>query len=120
MEIISSLPPEMPSSRFPSLLKATILELSDALERNLFSSAELVRTYLARIAEVNDYYHAIIELNPEASNIANALDYEQKTRGRRGYVLPHSHVGSPEARADNKRIVSFMEYPSFSKTTCAP
>lgn len=119
MKVMSSSREES-SSQFPSLLNATILELSDALERNLFSSAELVKTYLARIAEVNDYYHAVIELNPEVTNIANALDSEQKTRGRRGSVLPQPHVGSSEIRVNNKRIVSFMEYPSSSKTTCAP
>ena len=86
----------MSSPQLPSLLNATILQLSDALERNLVSSAELVRTYLARIAEVNDYYHAVIELNPEAFDIANLLDSEQKARGRRGYVLPHVDLyGSP-------------------------
>ncbi|KAK3358833.1 putative amidase [Lasiosphaeria hispida] len=68
----------------PSLLNATVADLSRALSNGQLSSAALTAAYLARIAEVNGYFHAVIETNPDAISIAQALDQEQRTKGRRG------------------------------------
>ncbi|KAK0710741.1 glutamyl-tRNA amidotransferase subunit A [Lasiosphaeris hirsuta] len=68
----------------PSLLNATVADLSRALSNGQLSSAAPTAAYLARIAEVNGYFHAVIETNPDAITIAQALDEEQRTKGRRG------------------------------------
>lgn len=47
---------------------------------------DLVRAYIARIKEVNDDVHAVLEVNPDAITIARQLDKERKQYGRRGRV----------------------------------
>lgn len=71
------------SCTYPSLYSATLEELTSGLESGCFTSVDLVRAYLMRIAEVNDTLHAVIELNPDALFIAAGLDAERsngKTR----------------------------------------
>ncbi|KAK3292121.1 amidase signature domain-containing protein [Chaetomium fimeti] len=68
----------------PSLLNATVTDLTRALSDGRVSSVALTAAYLARIAEANGYFHAVIETNPDAMSIAKALDDEQRTKGRRG------------------------------------
>ncbi|KAI1121099.1 putative amidase [Nemania abortiva] len=70
-------------SKIPSLRNATIAELSSLLENGSVKSVDLTKTYLARIAEVNDYFRAVIETNPDAVEIAQALDLEQTRTGKR-------------------------------------
>ncbi|KAK0721832.1 amidase signature domain-containing protein [Lasiosphaeria miniovina] len=67
-----------------SLLNATIADLSEALSDGRLSSAALTTAYIAQILEANDYFYAVIETNPDAMDIAHALDEEQHTKGRRG------------------------------------
>ena len=69
---------------YASLYSATITDLSHDLEGGCFTSVDLVSTYLARIAEVNDNLHSIIELNPDALSIATALDIERQNGAVRG------------------------------------
>lgn len=59
---------------FPSLIDVTIDDLSSGLESGLFTSVDLVNAYVARIMEVNDTLHAVIEINPDALAIAADLD----------------------------------------------
>lgn len=59
---------------FPSLFTADLEDLVTGLERNLFTSVDLVRAYTARIREVNSTLHAVTELNPDAEAIAASLD----------------------------------------------
>jgi amidase len=68
----------------PSLLSATIEDLTTGMESGCFTSADLVSAYLARIAEVNDDLHAVIETNPDALTIAQALDQERANGTTRG------------------------------------
>lgn len=68
----------------PSLLTITIDEISRGLDENKFTSVDLVRAYIARIKEVNDDVHAVLEVNPDAITIARQLDKERKQYGRRG------------------------------------
>jgi hypothetical protein len=78
------------ATEMPSLLTSTVADLSRALSDGRISSAALTASYLARIAEVNSYFCAVIETNPDAISIAQALDEEQRVSGRRGYVCPSS------------------------------
>jgi amidase len=69
------------------LQEATIDQLQAALERGETTSLELVRAYKARIAAIDQSgpeLRSVIELNPEAEEIAQALDEERRQRGPRG------------------------------------
>lgn len=68
---------------------ASILELQTAMEQGRFSSKELVVYYLSRIAKYDQdgpCIHSIIEINPDAIFIAEALDLERRRKGGRGYL----------------------------------
>jgi hypothetical protein len=70
----------------PSLLNITLDELSAGLDHGTFTVVDLVETYLARIKEVNDYFKAVIEVNPDALKIASRLDEEMVLSKRRRYA----------------------------------
>ncbi|KAG9088378.1 hypothetical protein FS749_002217 [Ceratobasidium sp. UAMH 11750] len=73
-------------AKYPDLYEASILELQAGLEKNQFTSVDLVKAYLARIDEVNlkgPQLRAVIETNPSALRQAAALDAERKTSGKR-------------------------------------
>ncbi|KAG9124190.1 hypothetical protein FRC07_012490 [Ceratobasidium sp. 392] len=72
--------------KYPDLYEASILELQARLEKNQFTSVDLVKAYLARIDEVNlkgAKLHAVIETNPSALKQAADLDAERKKSGKR-------------------------------------
>lgn len=54
----------------PDLYDATLKELSNGMESGCFTAVDLVKAYLARISEVNEELHAVIETNPDALTIA--------------------------------------------------
>ena len=65
----------------------TIAELQDGMNSDRFSARSLVEKYSARIDEVDKHgpaVNAVIEMNPDAMSIADALDRERKTKGARG------------------------------------
>ena len=65
----------------------TISELQDAINSRRFTSGALVERYTARIHEIDKQgpaINSIIELNPDASSIAAALDRERQEKGPRG------------------------------------
>jgi amidase len=65
----------------------TIAELQDALIAGKYTARSLVELYRKRIAEIDKQgpeINAIIELNPDALEIADALDKERKDKGSRG------------------------------------
>ncbi|KAH8842898.1 hypothetical protein MCOR27_000105 [Pyricularia oryzae] len=69
---------------FPSLIDATMVDIAKGLDTKLFTSVDLTKAYMARINEVNDYFHAVTEMNPDALKIAAEMDEERargKTRG---------------------------------------
>lgn len=59
---------------FPTMIDVTLEDLEFGLESGLFTSAELVQTYMDRILEVNGTLHMVTELNPDALSIAAELD----------------------------------------------
>ncbi|HET7207055.1 MAG TPA: amidase [Terriglobales bacterium] len=69
------------------LEEVTISELQDGMKSGRFTAHSLTEKYLARIDE-NDKrgpaINAVIELNPDALSIADALDQERKAKGPRG------------------------------------
>ncbi len=65
----------------------TISDLQDGMKSGRFTARSLVEKYTARIQEVNKSgpaVNAVIEMNPEALAIADALDQERKAKGPRG------------------------------------
>lgn len=68
----------------PQLIDATIETLTAGLNRRQFTTVDLVKAYLARIAEVNDTLHAVTEVNPDALAIAAGLDAERAAGSVRG------------------------------------
>jgi amidase len=65
----------------------TIDDLQKAFQSGQYSSHSLTEKYLARIAEIDKagpMVNAVIELNPDALQIADALDQERKSKGPRG------------------------------------
>ncbi|KAI3335244.1 glutamyl-tRNA amidotransferase subunit A [Ustulina deusta] len=62
---------------YPLLREASIESLAAGLDSNTFTSVDLVKAYLARIQEVNQTVHAVTEINPDALEIAAALDKER-------------------------------------------
>ena len=77
-----TLPPD--SAALP---EASIAELQVAMQRGARTAASITQDYLARIAALDragPTLNAIIELNPDAMVIAEALDHERREKGARG------------------------------------
>jgi len=69
------------------LEEATITELQDGMKSGKFTARSLTEKYLARIQEIDrsgPRVNSVIEINPEALAIADALDAERKSKGPRG------------------------------------
>lgn len=67
------------------LEEKTIAELQAGLRSGEYTAIGLTEAYLARIAEIDaDNLRAVIEVNPDAHAIADALDRELKEKGPRG------------------------------------
>ncbi|HEY6370141.1 MAG TPA: amidase [Candidatus Sulfotelmatobacter sp.] len=69
------------------LEEITIPELQEGMKSGKFTARSLVEKYQARIAEIDKRgpaVNAIIELNPDALSISDALDQERKAKGPRG------------------------------------
>lgn len=62
----------------------SIAELSAAMAARTLTALELVETYLARIAQLDYLTHAIVEINPDAREIAQGLDAERAEGRVRG------------------------------------
>jgi amidase len=85
---INSSPTASPVDVKPfELDEITIPELQDGMKSGKFTARSLVEKYRGRIDEIDKRgpaVNAIIELNPDASSIADALDQERKAKGPRG------------------------------------
>ena len=84
-EIAFSLP--VPEITPFELDEITISDLQDGLKSGKFTAHSLVEKYSARVDEIDKQgpaINSIIELNPDALSIAEALDQERKAKGPRG------------------------------------
>lgn len=68
------------------LRHATLHDLIYGLKNHVYTSEQLAKVCLARIAEVNNEFRVNIETNPEARVDAHLLDLERKICGPRGYL----------------------------------
>src|SRR5436853_4376896 len=67
--------------------EATVADLQDTQKSGKHTARSITESYLARIDEMDKHgpaVNAVIELNPEALAIADALDRERKEKGPRG------------------------------------
>jgi amidase len=67
--------------------EATVADLQNAQKSGKHTARSIAESYLARIDEMDKHgpaVNAVIELNPEALAIADALDRERKEKGPRG------------------------------------
>ena len=69
---------------FPALINATLDDLQGGLVSGLFTSVDLVNTYIDRINEVNGTLSMVTEINPDAVAIAQQLDQERAQNKSRG------------------------------------
>lgn len=94
--------------KFNSFFKEelTISEIQIALESGEITSKELIMYYLDRIAKYDQdgpQLNSILEINPDAIFIAEAMDHERKTTGPRGPLH-----GIPVVLKDNIETGDFM------------
>lgn len=66
------------------LEEMTLLDLQAGLKSGRFTSRKLAESYLARIVQLDGKLKSVIEVNPEALALADALDRERQERGARG------------------------------------
>ena len=79
--------PQLDKLKNDWLLEAAIEDIQNKLHNEEITSQDLVLMYLDRIAEFDQSgpkINSIIEINPDALQIAASLDYERKTKGSRG------------------------------------
>jgi len=79
--------PSIPEIKPFDLDEITISELQGGMQSGKFTARSLVERYSARIEEINKQgptVNAVIEMNPDAPAIADALDQERKAKGPRG------------------------------------
>ena len=89
--LVTSTPMALPSSAvqvpFPELEEITLAEVRSALDTQRISARELVDMYLARIEAIDrsgPELNSILGLNPEAQDIADAMDAELQRGQSRG------------------------------------
>ncbi|MFD0828401.1 amidase family protein [Neobacillus sp. M.A.Huq-85] len=63
--------------------EATIKEMQEKLTSGELTSKELILMYLHRISTINPVINSVLEVNPDALQIAAALDVERKEAGPR-------------------------------------
>lgn len=66
------------------LEEISVAELQSAMKSGKWSSREITQKYLERIKEIDGKLKSVIELNPDALSIADAMDTERKSGKIRG------------------------------------
>ena len=74
----------MPACQGVTLEEATIDQLQSHMSNGTLTSVVLLKCYLRRVRQVDEYVNSIIELNPDAEDIAAALDAERMAGRVRG------------------------------------
>ncbi len=80
-------PAPAPEVKSFELDEITISDLQDGMKSGKFSTRSLVEKYSLRIDVIDKHgprINSVLELNPDALSIADALDRERKSKGPRG------------------------------------
>src|SRR4029077_11560858 len=91
-------PPAATAADDFELAEVTIAELQASMAAGRQTSRGLVEAYLERIAALDrrgPELRALLEVNPEALAIADALDAERRAKGLRGTAPRHPHALQP-------------------------
>src|SRR5829696_1225363 len=78
--------PQAPAPPF-ALDEVTAVQLQDWMSSGRYSSRQIAEIYLRRIEEIDrrgPELRSVVEINPDALSIADALDAERKSKGPRG------------------------------------
>jgi amidase len=81
---------------YPELAEATITDLQAQMKSGKLTARKLAEMYLERIEHIDPKTHSVLEVNPDALTIADALDKERK----KGKVRSKLH-GIPVLIKDN-------------------
>jgi amidase len=84
---LAALAPPAPSVPDFELEEITLAELAQGIRSGRFTARSLTEKYLGRIEQIDrrgPVLNSLIELNPDAVAIADALDKERKAKGGRG------------------------------------
>jgi amidase len=100
----STLPVSAPDKGAFELEEITIAELQAGMKAGKWTARSLAEKYLSRIEKMDKHgpiVNSIIELNPDALGIAEALDRERRTKGSRGSmhgipVLIKDNIGTAD------------------------
>jgi amidase len=109
------------------LSDVSVAQLQAAMAAGRLSAAELVDFYLARIRTLDQsgpMVNSIIELNPEASQIARALDAERRTTGSRGPlhgipVLLKDNIDTHDSMQTAAGSLALVGTPALQDSTVA-
>src|ERR1700723_2839971 len=71
------------SAETPDVEEATLTDLQAGLTSGRYTSVALVEQYFGRLADIDKKINSVIEKNPDAHAIADALDRERKQKGPR-------------------------------------
>ncbi|MNE76495.1 amidase [compost metagenome] len=66
------------------IIEADITSMQAEMTRGLLTSVQLVQLYLERIGRHDNVINAVLELNPDALEMAAQLDQERLVTGPRG------------------------------------
>ncbi|HYQ80263.1 MAG TPA: amidase [Anaeromyxobacteraceae bacterium] len=88
----------------PEVEEATVAELQAGMAAGRFTARQLAEAYLSRIAALDASLRSVLEVNPEALAIADALDAERRAKGARGPLH-----GIPVLLKDNLATADRME-----------
>jgi amidase len=96
----------------------TIYEIQRAMEHGVVTSKELVMYYLYRIAKYDQdgpKVNSVLEINPDAIFIAEALDHERKIKGVRGDlhgipVLLKDNIGTSDSMHTSAGTIGLEQY----------
>ncbi|WP_223067921.1 amidase family protein [Paenibacillus caui] len=68
------------------IVESDIESMQRAMEKGEVCSVDLVEAYLQRIHKFDPLLHSVLEMNPDAAQIARFLDEERKEKGKRGLL----------------------------------
>ncbi|MBX6365008.1 MAG: amidase [Gemmatimonadetes bacterium] len=104
-----------PAARAFELEEATIAQLQEGMRSGRWTARSLTEAYLTRIRELDPKLRAVIETNPDALAIADALDRERKAGKLRGPLH-----GVPVLVKDNLDTADRMQTTAGSLALVGP
>lgn len=102
------------SSPSVDVVELTVVELQEGYRTSAYTVVEVVQAFLDRIGRYEDHYNAFISMNPDALEVAAALDEELRTTGPRGALH-----GVPVVIKDNLDYAGLVTTAGFNGFSAA-